>query len=321
MASAGSLTRPDAVNGEYRHEALLYAGRDQLLDGAEAFIADAVAAGEPTLVALDAGAVDALRSRIGPTPGQVFFVDMHVLGHNPARLIPAWRDFLDEHGADSPRVRGIGEPIWADRDPDELAECQHHEALLNAAFTGRSLWLLCPYDTDTLGPAVLEEAWRTHPVVRTGDDVRPSPTFPGADALAAPLAGPLDDPPPGAATVVLGPEDLGRLRRFVAERAAGAGLPAERVDDLVLAANEMGANSLLHGGGLGTVRVWEDGDAVVCEFRDAGRLGDPWAGRWRPPTSETGGRGLWLANQLCDLVQVRSDDGGTVVRLRVAAGR
>ena len=28
-----------------------------------------------------------------------------------------------------------------------------------------------------------------------------------------------------------------------------------------------------------------------------------------------GGRGVWLANQLCDLVQIRSGAAGTVVRL------
>jgi anti-sigma regulatory factor (Ser/Thr protein kinase) len=34
-----------------------------------------------------------------------------------------------------------------------------------------------------------------------------------------------------------------------------------------------------------------------------------------PPLSDEGGRGLWLANQLCDLVQIRSGENGTVVRL------
>ena len=33
-------------------------------------------------------------------------------------------------------MRGIGEPIWADRRPDELDECQLHESLINLAFAG-----------------------------------------------------------------------------------------------------------------------------------------------------------------------------------------
>jgi hypothetical protein len=40
-------------------------------------------------------------------------------------------------------------------------------------------------------------------------------------------------------------------------------------------------------------------------------------GRLRPPVDSAGGRGLWLANQLCDLVQVRALDEGNVVRLYV----
>ena len=42
--------------------------------------------------------------------------------------------------------------------------------------------------------------------------------------------------------------------------------------------------------------------------------------RLRPDISQEGGRGLWLANQLCDLVKIRSGERGTVVRLHVPAG-
>ena len=61
-------------------------------------------------------------------------------------------------------LRGIGEPIWADRSPAELVECQRHEALLNLAFAGTDGFrLLCPYDAARLDRDVIEEAERTHP--------------------------------------------------------------------------------------------------------------------------------------------------------------
>ena len=64
------------------------------------------------------------------------------------------------------RLRGIGEPIWADRSPDELVECQRHEALLNLAFADAGdFWLLCPYDVDALDPDVIAEAHHSHPAV------------------------------------------------------------------------------------------------------------------------------------------------------------
>ena len=50
---------------------------------------------------------------------------------------------------------------------------------------------------------------------------------------------------------------------------------------------------------------------------DSGRIEDPLVGRERPPHEQGRGRGLWIVNQLCDLVQIRSGEGGTHVRLRM----
>ena len=36
----------------------------------------------------------------------------------------------------------------------------------------------------------------------------------------------------------------------------------------------------------------------------------------RPAPYATGGRGLWIARQLCDLLHVWGDDAGTHVRIR-----
>jgi hypothetical protein len=54
---------------------------------------------------------------------------------------------------------------------------------------------------------------------------------------------------------------------------------------------------------------------MVCEIRDKGRFHKPLVDRERPLRSIAAPRGLWLANQLCDLVQIRSLPEGTVVRL------
>jgi anti-sigma regulatory factor (Ser/Thr protein kinase) len=110
---------------------------------------------------------------------------------------------------------------------------------------------------------------------------------------------------------------LQEVRAIVTERAAAAGLAPDRADELLLAANEIATNSIRHGGGAGELRVWEDGDTLVCEVRDRGEIGDPLVGRRRPSGNDTGGYGLWLANQLCELVQVRSTRDGSVIRLHV----
>jgi anti-sigma regulatory factor (Ser/Thr protein kinase) len=40
--------------------------------------------------------------------------------------------------------------------------------------------------------------------------------------------------------------------------------------------------------------------------------------RERPPDRRSGGRGLWIVNHLCDLVQVRSSQAGNVIRLHMS---
>jgi anti-sigma regulatory factor (Ser/Thr protein kinase) len=109
------------------------------------------------------------------------------------------------------------------------------------------------------------------------------------------------------------------LRHLVATASARAGVSPRRVDDLVVAVNEVATNSVTHGGGHGTARLWRDDDAFVCEIRDDGVITDPLADRTRPGENPADARGLWMANRLCDLVQLRSSEHGSVVRLRMRA--
>ena len=313
-ATAGDVERRPADG--FRHEALLYAGDDGFLEGTLPWIRDAVAAGEPILVVVSAARIARLREELGAQAESVTFADMADVGANPARIIPAWRAFVEAHAGQGRRLRGIGEPVWPQRSADELVESQRHEALLNLAFAGaEDFWLLCPYDVDALDSDVIAEAHRSHPTVVAGDEARRSDVYEGLDAVAAPFAAPLPDPPPEADELRFALGTLGAVRRLVEARARDAGLPPERRDDLVLAVNEVATNSIRHGGGNGVLRAWVTDDALVCEVTDAGRIADPLAGRERPPSGQSGGHGLWLCNQVCDLVQVRAYAGASIVRL------
>jgi anti-sigma regulatory factor (Ser/Thr protein kinase) len=110
-------------------------------------------------------------------------------------------------------------------------------------------------------------------------------------------------------------ENLGSLRHSLAEWASGERLGAERIEELVLAVNELATNSVRHGGGGGTLRVWREAETLLCEIQDNGHIEQPLLGRTLPGPDARSGRGLWLANQLCDLVQIRSSPDGTVVRV------
>ena len=181
----------------FRHEAAFYRGMDGFLDATVPFIRDAVAVDEPVLVAVDADKIRRLRSELDGAADRVIFVDMHEMGVNPARIIPEWREFVECHSVLGRGMRGIGEPVWPARGADELPECHRHEALLNLAFDAApSFWLLCPYDTDTLGGEVVEEARHTHPLVSEDGERAPSGAY-DETLSRRPFEGELPGPPQG----------------------------------------------------------------------------------------------------------------------------
>lgn len=115
--------------------------------------------------------------------------------------------------------------------------------------------------------------------------------------------------------------DLPALRTAVSRAARGAGLAEDRLPDFVLAAHELAANSVMHAGGSGLMRVWVCEGELICEVGDRGALADPEAGRTRPNLSATGGAGLWIVREACDAVEIRSVPGqGTAVRMRMRLG-
>jgi anti-sigma regulatory factor (Ser/Thr protein kinase) len=305
---------PAETAGGYRHEAFLYSGQPEFLSGTLSFIRRAVSAGDPVLVVVSAAKIGLLREQLGAEAGHVAFADMADVGDNPARIIAVWQAFV-QGNAGAAQLCGIGEPIHPERSPTELAECQLHEALLNVAFDGATpLWLLCPYDLESLAADVIDEAQRTHPFVAHGDQRQASGAFEPID-LDDPFDRAVPAPPDGAASMSFGSGELHLLRAFVAERAGQAGLGKEQASGLVLAVSEVASNSLRHGGGRGELRLWAEGRWLVCEVSDRGHITSPLVGRVRPAPDAGSGAGLWLANQLCGLVQIASSARGTTVRV------
>lgn len=303
----------------FRHEALFYAGEAEFVERTTSFIREGVDAGEPVLVAIPRPKVDLIRSALGPEAEAVLFGDMAEIGRNPARIIPLWREFVDGYSVGGRSVRGIGEPIWAARTPEELVESQRHEALLNLAFAGDPAWILCPYDTICVDPSILEEARKSHPLVSSGGaSAQGSAASVQADEWAAPFDRPLAGTPAQAQAFPVETATLGEMRMLVLREALRTGLNGSKAEDLVIAVNEVATNTICHGGGRGTLKIWTESSSVVCEVTDEAGMHKrtkPLAGRERPKAGQEGGFGLWLVNQLCDLVQIRAFPTGSVVRL------
>jgi anti-sigma regulatory factor (Ser/Thr protein kinase) len=296
------------------HEAMFYSSDEEYVAGIQGFISDGPGTGGSVLIAVPEPKLDLLEKRLSHLGIGVHFVDMREVGINPARIIPLIEAFIDERPSRSLRV--VCEPIWADRTEAETVECLRHEGLINEAFAGTAVDILCPYDTRDLDPSVLAGARRTHPTLRSeafrrssDDYVDPLETYAAADH-------PLPEPSAMPVHVSVG-DGLDTFRSTVKQRAQSAGMGSERLTRLLIAANEAAANTLVHAGGKGSARIWHDEHELVCEVSDIGVIHDPLVGRRVPPPDRPGGRGVWLMNQLSDLVELRSGSPGTVVRIHM----
>lgn len=286
-----------------RHLALLYRDLDEYLTYVGNFVHSGLKAGDRVFVAVPTDHLKAIREHLGLDADRVELVDMTAAGRNPGRIMTCLTDFAGAACAEGGRAWLVGEPIWTTRSVSEIREATRHEALINLAFAGVAATVLCPYDVAGLDAATLADAERTHPVLATGGTEWSSATY--ADPVVVATGCDLSDAVPVVAEVIhFGPGEIVNVRRRAQSFGHEAGLSEVRAVDLKLAVGEAVANSIRYGGGAGTLALWRDADEVVAEIQDRGRVGDPLAGRRRPPQDALGGRGLWMIHHLCDLVEL-----------------
>lgn len=302
----------------FRHEALLYDGVDEFITSAGKFLEEGIRAGDSMLVVVNSAKIDLLKSALGAPANLIEFADMTVVGGNPARIIPELRRFVDQASESGSPMRGIGEPFWPERSPAEVAECDHHEALLNLAFGDVPTFsLMCLYDVSTLATEIVGKVGHYHRHVTKGAQRTPSADFYSDQNGGGMFAAPLPPRPTSHSRHEFSVPSLGAFRRYIGQRAVAAGFSSAAGDELVLVANEIATNSVRYGGGSGAAYLWVENGRLVFEIVDAGQITNPLVGRIKPRVDD-GTYGLWLANQLCDLVQIRSDSAGTVVRVHQA---
>ncbi|MBB6419667.1 anti-sigma factor RsbA family regulatory protein [Streptomyces massasporeus] len=298
----------------FAHPALFYRDEQEYLDGTLPFVHDGLDAGEPVAVAVPGKNLALIKDALGDAAGAVRLLDMREAGRNPGRIIPGvLRAFADAQPADR-RVRIIGEPVWPGRSDTEYPACAQHEALINAAFRGRTATIMCPYDVARLPEHMVADAYATHPAVihpgsRTARDNDAYAPEEVVSRYNEPLA-PVQD----ALTFSFVSDSLSHARHVAVGEGARLGLTGVKLDDLALATAELTTNSVVHGGGSGVLRVWAEDGYVVCEVRDEGQLADILAGRRPVPREQRGGRGVLLVNLIADLVRVHRSDTGTTVR-------
>jgi anti-sigma regulatory factor (Ser/Thr protein kinase) len=288
------------------HDVMPYSGPDDFTRAAADSVRQALGSGAVAVVLADASRLADVRDALGPDAASLLTLDRDVAGRNPARVLPALQKLVTAHPDHT--VRCVSEPIRAG-DSDAVRDEVHlYELMLQLPAFGRwNFHLTCAYDSE-LAPEVISG-------IRGCHDELADP----ADAVDRARAEPLPPRPMSCEELGVDRTTLSALRGFIQGRAAKGGLDDERVDDLVYAVNEVVTNSICHGEGRARVSFWVDSGAVVCEVRDRGWVRDPLAGRVAPHPDRVSGRGLWLVNQLCDLVQLRSSPAGTTLRMTIDA--
>jgi anti-sigma regulatory factor (Ser/Thr protein kinase) len=303
---------PGVAGEQCRHIALLYREPSEYSAAVDDFVKAGIAEQEPVFVAVPQAQLSLLSQ---PTEDSlVNLAEMEELGRNPARIIAALRVFADQHAGR--RIRYLGESLWLGRTMAERRESERHEALLNLAFAEAQVTMMCPYNAAALPRSAITSARRTHPLVLSGGRQRSSRYYSGPDQSPAHLADKLPEPP-ARAQVLEYDRDLHPVRAFVAAAADKARLSAERSTDLVIAASEVAANTLRHTTGGGVIRLWQTAKEMVCQIDDGGYISDPLTGYFRPTGDVPGKQGLWLVNQICDLVELRTAETGTSIRLHM----
>lgn len=307
---AGAAVRCDGIF----HEASIYASDSELSQIALPFLTEGLAAKEPTYVVLGAHAESLIRRELGEREGICYLPagDVYV---KPSTTVLGYRDVAStavESGAEQVRFitevphPGLGSAWdWWGR----------YESAVNEIFVDLPVWAVCTYDVRTTPRGVLDEVIRAHPYLALpgGEHARNAEYASPSTFLAQRAYAYIDPLEAGEPLVALTDPSLREARRAAVEvtlRPFGR----ETADNLALAVSEVVTNAHRYGRSPVELRLWCGSDRVVAMVRDSGTgFVDSTIGLAPVDSHRSGGRGLWIASQVCDHVGItRSPDGFTV---------
>ncbi len=292
--------------GTLVHEALVYRSDDGLLSATLPHLRAGLAADDAVIAVLDDRKAALVQDRLGADADAVQFLDPATVYRRPAATIAEYSRVFDE--LDGRPARVLAE-IAAGDTADAWADWVRYEAITNEAFRSRPCHVICSYDDRVVPGMVVDAVARTHPLLRAGATTRISNEFEDPRTVLAHLtpAFPVPTAPPDLALRVDGTPQKARQAFLAAAEAAG--VDPDDAGELAVALNEVVTNAILHGGGDARLRLWWLGGAgLVAAVTDSGPgIDDPLVGFLPPHPAALGGRGMWMARQLFDRVEL--DDG------------
>ncbi len=298
------------------HQAAIYGSDRGFVAMAAPFLTDGLAAGEPVLAVTTPANLELIGRALSTRAECIGHAENAYFGRRPVERVNAFRRYWTRCvAAGHQRVRILAEPLWAGRTPEQVSAWTRMESCLNLVLADTGIVMICPYDARVVDHGIVTAALRTHPECVAGGQSEPSTQFsePGDFARDYDSA-PLPLPPADAATLRTD-GDPDALGHFAVEAAADQELPGDRIAMLTLAVAEACLYLAEQDPVSVTMRIWTEFQATVCDLYAVGaRVTDPALGLCRAADGDAG-NGIWLARQVCDRLEVRSDWNGTTLRL------
>lgn len=298
------------------HQALVYGSTDELVSAAAPIVRESLERGDRVFASLASANIDALREELGADADRMTLHDTLDWAPRPADRLTEAMELVRALPAGT-RLCSFGEPLWTGSDAGRR-EWARYESIINTVLADAPLRSVCVYDR-SLPDDVLAHARCTHSELIDGSPARPSDTFTAPEEYLGRLSpGTRAEPGRDVRELAFG-DDPHAFRASLAAIAGECGVDPRRIGDLVLAANEIAANAVVHGRPPVRSRTWTDGRELICEVADAGPgIHDPLAGWTVPRASEPGGWGLALSRRLCDAVEIVPHAAGNRVYLHVS---
>ena len=310
------MTRHPVAYAGFVHQLGLYGSDDAFAAMAVPFVTEGLAVGDPVLAVTTPANLDLLGHALGDAARDIDYAETAYFGRRPIQRIAAFHAYWKRQAkAGHARARILAEPIWAGRSQSQVDAWTRMESSFNIAMAHTGIHMICPYDVRITDPHIIANAHRTHcermfrgAAMPCRDYTEPRKFVREYDTVLP--------PPPSTARTLRTERDWRALRRFVGTVAEAHGLPGERVNLLVLAAGQVvGFLAALTPSSI-TIRIWTGlGDTMTCEL-SAPVVADPLVGLLPLGVTEPGpGDAVWLARQICESLEIRSDDSATTVRM------
>jgi anti-sigma regulatory factor (Ser/Thr protein kinase) len=300
------------------HETSIYASDAELLDTAHPFLSDGLDEHEPTYVILGPRGESLVRQEFGEPDG-LRYISAHDAYVRPATTVKSYRDACAaEVAAGAEQIRFITE-VPHPGNGSAWDWWGRYESAVNEIFADLPVWAICTYDERTTPTAVLDEVLRSHPYVAgPGGEHAANVEYETPTAFltqrSCAYTDPLEAVEPLIALTDPGLVEARRTALAVARERLGP----ETADNLAVAVSEVVANAQRHGCSPVELRVWASPERVVATIKDRGAgIQDATIGLAPVEFGQSGGRGLWIANQLCDHLSISRLADGFEVKLVV----